>query len=96
MCPIPDICGNNTEKILKAMEITYLISRTLINSELAIYFLDITRYKYIWAERGAFSIIDYIIANQKMINIVLDTRVFRGRDVHTNHLLISKTNLLRK
>lgn len=65
---------------MKTMEITYLILRALINSGLPIYFVDIRRYKYIRAERGAFSIIDYIIANQKMINIVLDTRVFRGSD----------------
>ncbi|PSN55001.1 hypothetical protein C0J52_02310 [Blattella germanica] len=51
-------------------------------------------HKYTWSARGSYSIIDYVIVNQKMRNLVRDTRVFRGSDIHSDHyLLISKIDI---
>lgn len=48
-------------------------------------------HKYTWNARGYRSIIDYTLVNTKCSKLVLDTRVFRGCDINSDHyLLISK------
>lgn len=44
--------------------------------------------KFTWAARGYRSIIDYIIVNQKLAPRVMDTQVYRGRSVNTDHFLV--------
>jgi hypothetical protein len=44
--------------------------------------------KYTWTERGNRSIIDYIIANEKIWSYVLDSRSYRGAEVDTDHYLL--------
>lgn len=53
-------------------------------------------HKYTWAERGRKSIIDYIIANDKIWPHVLDTRAYRGAEAVTDHYLVCRKIRLPK
>lgn len=44
--------------------------------------------KFTWAARGYRSIIGYIIVNQTLAPRVMDTQVYRGRSVNTDHFLV--------
>ena len=45
-------------------------------------------HKYTWAARGSRSIIDYVLTNEKLFKIVHDTRVYRGKDIQSDHFLL--------
>jgi hypothetical protein len=45
-------------------------------------------HKYTWTESGNRSIIDYIIANEKIWSYVLDTISYREAEVDTDHCLL--------
>ncbi|NSM56166.1 RNA-directed DNA polymerase [Wolbachia endosymbiont of Atemnus politus] len=48
-------------------------------------------HRFTWEARGYKSIIDYIISNMKMSEMIIDTRVFRGSEIDSDHhLLIGK------
>lgn len=54
-------------------------------------------YKYTWIARGYRSLIDYVIVNEKMKNLIQDTRVYRGPEIGSDHyLVISEIKLLRR
>jgi exonuclease III len=42
-------------------------------------------HKYTWSARGLRSIIDYTICNKKLSEMVLDTRVYRGQEIESDH-----------
>lgn len=44
--------------------------------------------KFTWAARGYRSIIGYIIVNHTLAPRVMDTQVYRGRSVNTDHFLV--------
>jgi hypothetical protein len=46
-------------------------------------------HKCTWSARGARSIIDYIICNQKTANLILDVRIYRGLEIETDHYLVA-------
>jgi hypothetical protein len=46
-------------------------------------------HKYTRSARGASSIIDYIICNQKTPNFILDVRVYRCSEIKTDHYLVA-------
>ncbi|KAJ4440326.1 hypothetical protein ANN_08465 [Periplaneta americana] len=45
-------------------------------------------HEFTWEARNLKSIIDYIICNNKIANMVLDTRVFRGPEIESDHYLL--------
>jgi len=45
-------------------------------------------YKFTWEARGTKSIIDYIIINDRLKNNIEDTRVFRGSEIGSDHMLV--------
>jgi hypothetical protein len=45
-------------------------------------------HKYMWSARGQRSIIDYIICNRKLSEMVLDTRVYKGLEIESDHYLV--------
>jgi hypothetical protein len=45
-------------------------------------------HKYTWSARGQRSIIDYVICNKKLSEMVLDTRVYRGPEIESDHYLV--------
>jgi hypothetical protein len=44
-------------------------------------------HKYTWEARGTKSIIDYIIINNKLNDNIKHTRVFRGSEIDSDHML---------
>jgi hypothetical protein len=44
-------------------------------------------YKFTWNARGQRSVIDYIIVNQKLREIILDCRVFRGFEIKSDRFM---------
>ena len=54
-------------------------------------------HKMTWSARGCRSIIDYILTNKQLSPLIIDTKVFRGYYVATDHyVLISKIRLPQK
>lgn len=54
-------------------------------------------HKFTWEARGHRSIIDYMIANEKLGSMVTDTTVLRGSDIGSDHyLVISVVHILSK
>ena len=45
-------------------------------------------HKFTWNASGSKSIIDYMVCNNKLAELVLDTRVFRGPELETDHYLL--------
>jgi endonuclease/exonuclease/phosphatase family metal-dependent hydrolase len=45
-------------------------------------------HKYTWSARDQRSVIDYIIYNKKLSEMVLDTRVYRGPEIESDHYLV--------
>lgn len=45
-------------------------------------------HKFTWEARGSKSIIDYAICNNKLADLVLDVRVFRGPEIESDHYLL--------
>lgn len=45
-------------------------------------------HKFTWEARGTKSIIDYTITNEKMWPNVIDTRVYRGAEIDSDHYLV--------
>jgi hypothetical protein len=44
--------------------------------------------KFAWCARNCTSIIDYILANKKTTTLMKDTRVYRRKDIHSEHFLV--------
>lgn len=54
-------------------------------------------HKYTWSARGSRSIIDYVIANRKIASQIIDTTVYRGNDVNSDHFLVmSKIQIMAR
>ena len=45
-------------------------------------------HKFTWEARGTKSIIDYIMANEKMWPNIIDTRAYRGAEIDSDHYLV--------
>ena len=45
-------------------------------------------HKFTWEARGTKSIIDYIIINDRLKSSIEDTRVFRGKEIDSDHKLV--------
>ena len=45
-------------------------------------------HKFTWEARGTRSIIDYIIINERLKSNIEDTRVFRGCEIDSDHMLV--------
>ena len=45
-------------------------------------------HKFTWEARNTRSIIDYILCNNRISDMVLDARVFRGPEIETDHYLL--------
>lgn len=78
----------------------HLAKRNLFSSGLKItntFFRKKNINKYTWSDRGLRSLIDYVIVNDKMSPLVMDTHVYRGCDISSDHyLVICKINILAK
>lgn len=46
-------------------------------------------HKFTWANGNCRSLIDYIIANQRISKQVMDTNVLRGYDIYSDHYLVT-------
>ena len=55
------------------------------------FFLKKDIHKYTWSARGQRSLIDYIIAKDKIKNSVQDVSVYIGSDLNTDHYLLVAT-----
>ena len=45
-------------------------------------------HKFTWEARGTRSVTDYIIINDRVRSNIEDTRVFRGREIDSDHKLV--------
>ena len=45
-------------------------------------------HKFAWEARGTKSVIDYIIINDRLKSNIEETRVFRGREIDSDHKLV--------
>lgn len=45
-------------------------------------------FKYTWEARGTKSLIDYILVNSKLVKLLIDTHVYRGAELNSDHYLV--------
>jgi len=87
--PIPECIGTYREQVMNN-------NRAALKDFCAFNKLKITNsfyrhkhiHKFTWEARGAKSIIDYIIINDRLKSNIKDTRVFRGSKIDSDHKLV--------
>lgn len=52
------------------------------------FFRHKEKHKITWSARGSYSLIDYVIANEKAAKRCIDVRSYRGADVGSDHYLV--------
>jgi hypothetical protein len=57
------------------------------------FFKHIEIHKFTWKARGHKSIIDYFITNKKNSKVIQDIRIYRSKEIDSDHyLLCAKVN----
>jgi exonuclease III len=75
-------CNRNGKK--KLIDFVVFNNMKIMNT----FFQHKNSHKCTWAARGQTSIIDYIVCNAKLSDMVLDTRVYRGPEIESDHHLV--------
>jgi exonuclease III len=85
-----NIINKNGDKLLDFVSYNHL---KIMNT----FFEHKDSHQYTWSAREQKSIIDYIITNEKLSLIILDTRVYRSFEIESHHyMLVSPARLQPK
>ena len=86
--PIPECIGTYGEQIMnhngETRDFIAFNKLKITNS----FYRHKDIHKFTWEARGTRSIIDYIIINERLKSNIEDTRVFRGSEIDSDHMLV--------
>lgn len=96
--PVPNIVGEHGETCINDNGHSLIHFATSNNMRITnSFFRKKDIHKYTWSARGTRSIIDYILANNKICRQVQDVHVYRGSDIYSDHyLVVAKIALLAR